>query len=109
MCFIVGMGAPRLTTKGNEMANASRFQRGSGVYKCGCCGRATRATGRGDNENNGLCAECYDLAGYENEVSDYGVDSLSDSSKREMMRLYALIAEKGGDNSSFSDVVQQIG
>jgi hypothetical protein len=42
------------------------------VYACGCCKRLTRQTGRGDNEFTGLCAECYDLAGEENSLSDTG-------------------------------------
>lgn len=55
------------------MANqANRFIRGSAVYSCRCCGRKTRQTGRGDNENVQNCAECYDLGGIENEISDNG-------------------------------------
>ncbi len=48
----------------------NRFQRGSGCYTCSSCKKKTRATGRGDNEHAGLCAECYDRAGDENAVSD---------------------------------------
>lgn len=51
---------------------ANRFERGSGVYACGCCGRSTRSTGRGDNELVKMCAECYDLGGEENSLSDTG-------------------------------------
>lgn len=52
--------------------NVNRFQKGSGVYACGVCSRQTRSTGRGDNEHVGLCEECYDIAGIENEISDNG-------------------------------------
>lgn len=52
------------------MSNASHFKRGTGVYQCHVCSRQTRATGRGDNENAGLCAQCYELAGIENAISD---------------------------------------
>jgi len=48
---------------------SSSFGRG-GVYVCRICKRNTRATGRGDNDNVELCAECYDLAGIENAISD---------------------------------------
>lgn len=48
----------------------SRFQKGSGCYECKGCGKQTRSTGRGDNENVGLCATCYDKAGDENAVAD---------------------------------------
>lgn len=49
----------------------NRFQRGSGAYKCDSCGRTTRSTGQG-NEQLRLCAECYELAGIENEIQDCG-------------------------------------
>lgn len=53
-------------------STSSRFARGSGQYACNCCGRQTRSTGRGDNEQVRLCAECFDLAGIENHLSDTG-------------------------------------
>lgn len=56
-----------MTTK--TQAN-SRFQKGSGVYKCESCGKMTRSTGRGDNEFVGMCAHCYEVGGYANAVSD---------------------------------------
>jgi len=74
---------------------SNRFARGSGVYTCGCCGRSTRATGRGDNEHVGLCAECYDLAGYSNAVSDHGADDLTDRDRAEIARLLAELKAKG--------------
>lgn len=43
----------------------------SGVYECRCCDRRTRQTA-GDNDSLDLCAECYDLAGQENSLSDSG-------------------------------------
>ena len=54
------------------MKVSNRFARGSGVYDCGCCGRATRSTGRGDNEHVRLCVDCFDLSGIENHLSDTG-------------------------------------
>jgi len=58
---------------GKKMGNkGNRFEVGSGVYTCEVCGKRTRSTGRGDNENVGLCAKCYDEAGEENEHSDRG-------------------------------------
>jgi hypothetical protein len=56
-------------------SKGNRFERGSGVYKCTCCGRNTRSTGRGDNENVQLCSECYELAGHDNELTDTGETS----------------------------------
>ncbi len=49
----------------------SKFQRGSGTYKCESCGRATRETGHGESDLR-LCRKCYNGAGLENEHSDYG-------------------------------------
>lgn len=74
---------------------SSRFAKGSGVYTCNCCGRQTRSTGRGDNENLKLCAECYELAGYDNQVSDYGVDSLTPNQLAEIRQLINTITSKG--------------
>lgn len=54
------------------MRNNSHFARGSGVYDCRVCGHKTRSTGRGDNENVLLCADCFDLGGEENHLSDTG-------------------------------------
>jgi len=52
------------------MRKASRFQKGSGCYECRNCHKKTRSTGRGDNENVGLCERCYDMAGDENMIQD---------------------------------------
>ena len=52
------------------MKNTNRFQPGSGCYTCSECGKRTRSTGRGDNENVGLCAPCYDRAGDQNSFWD---------------------------------------
>lgn len=50
----------------------NRFLRGSGCYTCHCCQRKTRSTGRGDNENCDLCAQCYDWHGIANIMADNG-------------------------------------
>ena len=76
----------------------NRFVRGSGLYKCECCGRNTRSTGRGDNENVKLCAECYDLQGLENARQDGCFETEYESTAR---MIYASIANLGGDNSGF--------
>lgn len=41
------------------------FHRGSSVLTCRCCARKTRDVGNGD-----ICAQCFDLAGIDNEISD---------------------------------------
>jgi hypothetical protein len=74
------------------MKTGNRFERGSGVYKCGSCGRGTRSTGHGDNEHLRLCVQCFELAGMENELTDTG------STHAPTVRGYfAELAEKGID------------
>lgn len=55
-----------------------KFAKGSGCYKCICCGRMTRAIGQ-DSDNTtfktkdgimGTCKNCYEMLGIENEFSD---------------------------------------
>jgi hypothetical protein len=53
------------------MKARNRFGAG-GCYTCTCCKRKTRSTGRGDNENCGLCEQCFGAAALENEMSDSG-------------------------------------
>lgn len=55
----------KITTK-----TTNRFQKGTGCYKCRSCKKLTRSTGRGDNENVGLCERCFDMGGDENAVLD---------------------------------------
>lgn len=51
------------------MANKS-FRRGQSTYTCRCCGRVTRDVhGEG---HTGNCYECFELAGFENMLSDDG-------------------------------------
>lgn len=83
------------------MKSASKFAKGSGAYKCECCGRLTRSTGRGDNENVGNCAECYDLAGEQNSLSDSG--SFYESPAR-ILEMIGIIVSKGGDASNWDDI-----
>lgn len=48
----------------------NRFERGATTYRCACCKRLTRNTG--DEGSTGLCFECFELAGIDNEISDNG-------------------------------------
>ena len=81
------------------MRTANRFAKGTGLYTCRCCKRRTRDTGRGDNEGVGLCAECYDLAGEENHLSDNGTFY---DSPANVLALINAVAIKGG-NASYWD------
>ena len=75
------------------MKRTTTFTRGSGVYKCRCCGRATRDDGNGDSVNVGSCTQCYELAGIENEISDCGA---TPERLAEVEALKQLIRSKGG-------------
>jgi hypothetical protein len=83
------------------MANgqkANRFERGSGCYSCSCCQRLTRSTGRGDNENCGLCEECFEVGGIENEIADghYRSDAERAEWEAQIEKLNAQCRAKGG-------------
>jgi len=59
-----------MSTSSQKASDSRRYQKGSGVYTCADCGKRTRSTGRGDNEQVRLCAPCYDRALKENEEQD---------------------------------------
>jgi hypothetical protein len=80
----------------SKAAKNSRFQRGSGVYTCGSCKRQTRSTGRGDNENCGLCVECFEISGIENEIADNVGDPDIPKWQAEIEQLKAACIAKGG-------------
>lgn len=78
---------------------ANRFTKGSGMYACRCCKRNTRDTGRGDNEGVQLCADCYDLAGEDNHLSDNG--KLYDTPQR-VLCMIENVEKLGGDASCWA-------
>ena len=47
----------------------NRFNKGSGTYKCQCCGKLTRETGDGESDYE-LCAKCNFEGLMENSISD---------------------------------------
>lgn len=83
------------------MQATNRFAKGSAVYSCRCCKRSTRSTGRGDNEHVRLCADCYDLGGEENHLSDTG--TLYDSPQN-VLAMIANVESMGGDASCWADL-----
>jgi hypothetical protein len=76
------------------MQNHNRFQRGSGVFACDICGRRTRNTGQPHDSR--LCEECYELAGWENCLSDEGPETFLSYRKTVEGYLDDCLA-KGGD------------
>lgn len=85
------------------MANKhNQFQRGASVYSCRCCKRATRGSG-GDSAGVHLCDQCYELAGYENMLSDG--DELTVSEGSLVLGLLAsLDAKNGAQTACWTDL-----
>ncbi len=84
------------------MATTNRFAKGSGVFTCRICDHRTRSTGRGDNENVTLCAECYDLAVEENHFSDHG--GAFYSSAEEMLSIIDAIGKRGSKTEPWDEL-----
>ena len=76
-----------------DMKTNSRFQRGSGVFKCGDCGRATRHTGVQSGDAR-CCPSCYDLAGLDNARQD---NCLTEHDIPAIKDLFAESVLKGGN------------
>lgn len=75
-----------------------KFKRGSGCFTCAVCKRQTRDTG--DNGDVGLCPEDYDIAGYENTISDGAYEQIGMTKtevRDEIARLRNVIASKKGE------------
>lgn len=75
----------------------NRFKKGSGVFTCLICKRATRDTGK-DNTEMGYCAECYEVAGIENLLQDERFETPAEAEELEnkIKELNAQIVAKGG-------------
>jgi len=76
----------------------NRFRQFAGVYSCGACGRKTR--GSGDSVSCKLCAECYEIGGLENDLSDHQ-HSPEEVAKKEarIEELWREVISKGGRRS----------
>ena len=71
----------------------SKFQSGTGCFKCEVCGRMTRLTG---NNNEHTCPECYELGGLENWMSDDKAGAIEANVPANIAELKAIIISKGG-------------
>lgn len=77
------------------MNTVNRFTKGSGCYTCRSCGIKTRDTGY-DGPQIQLCNQCFELAGYDNQVSDSGIETLTSAEIADIRRMGANLIEKGG-------------
>ena len=65
----------------------SKFQQGSGKYKCFLCGKLTRDTGRGEVGLE-MCFRCLLVCNLQNAENDYGKDSEQAAQEREELAIY---------------------
>lgn len=90
-----------------KQARHSHFQRGSGVFNCTSCGRSTRVT---TQDNDKICAECWDLAGEVNCLSDNGETYESPANVR---AIFDRCVERGGSVElllrDYADVAEFVG
>lgn len=94
-------GGHTLSSHQAKELKTARFAKGSGCYTCKCCGRKTRSTGQGDNEHLLLCVTCYDLSGFENQLSDRGAESFSAT---ELVTVSALLESLSGGATLFPEL-----
>lgn len=91
-----------------------RFERGSGVYKCGVCKKNTRETDEGES-NVELCRACYIESGIENEHNDGHHDKKTDTEcklckKDNTMKnktYLVKLVELGPDGSEYGTIAEQ--
>lgn len=60
-----------MTRKYGQSSRNSRFQKGSGSYRCAECGKLTRDTGNGEGALE-LCKHCMEQATWDNFIADGG-------------------------------------
>ena len=77
------------------MHASNRFGRVTPTYICGICTRRTRETGEGESGCQ-LCADCFYIAGMDNQHNDGGTKPDA-SDVAELQRRLKNIASKGGD------------
>lgn len=76
------------------------FTKGSGCYTCTMCGRKTRDDGNGDSVHCGLCSQCYEYSGLENEMLDYEPGySTTELNPERMEELRKEVLSKGGNDT----------
>lgn len=88
------------------------FEPGAAVYTCRACGKRTRAVGDEINSisfkgDQGLCADCWDLAGYDNARQD---GCLEESSFKFVVGIFEYVAKNGKSAAAyFPDLAAAVG
>lgn len=77
---------------------AKGFEKGTGCFPCRVCTRQTRTTDNRDASNVGLCPQCWEIAGIENQILDGGYDGPAEKRKLqlEIQDYQNIIIAKGG-------------
>ncbi len=91
------------------MTRVSKFQRGSGSYRCTSCRKMTRETG--DSESSvEMCKQCYYEAGLENEHQDgyHDADDLGPNTDCPMCRTAAALAGYKADKAIKALVIERV-
>lgn len=90
-----------------------QFQKGAAVYVCRSCGKRTRAVGDEINSvsvkgDQGLCADCWDLAGYDNARQD---NCLEATSFPYVVNILTAVNKAGTKNAAayFPDLAKAVG
>lgn len=91
------------------MNRTTTFSKGSACYSCRTCSRMTRDDGCGDSVGCGLCTQCYELAGYENTISDNGIEAVDARDVSSIRASLAIISARGGNASVWDELLESLG
>jgi len=68
------------------MRDYSKFQSGTGLFACLCCGRKTRETQ--DTSGSDMCGICYELSGIQNSLRDDGAQAWMITHRDRLLKKY---------------------
>jgi hypothetical protein len=91
------------------MRTIKTFRRGSSTFNCRVCTRLTRHVEADQSGCGDICHECFELAGMENAISDYGDEAVTDYKNEIIDHLKVLKTKKGADMSTWTDLMTRIG
>lgn len=84
------------------------FKKGTGAYSCEVCTRLTRDTGVGSIGCR-MCPNCWEIAGFYNEMTDYGVDAIAEAHDVIRSHLANIVAKGGKLDSEARELAVLVG
>lgn len=96
----------RQTAKKAKKTNG--FKKGTGAYSCEICTRMTRDTGVGSIGCR-MCPNCWEIAGFYNEMTDYGVDAIAEAHDVIRSHLANIVAKGGKLDSEARELAEIVG